>query len=288
MTSTEVPVVDATPGKICDDCVSGGLIPGTPQGTMSDLGGMKYYVAEGKGEGKADRAIVICTDLFGLGIDNTKLVADSIAGQSGFTVYVPDVLQGDYPPMSKLVSMDTPIGGLPLHKRVAKIGAVMLSFMRFVGPMFLYRHRMSVMMPMIEKFAVDLKAEKGIEHIGLVGYCLGGKLATFLASSATLPLKAVVVAHPAPLAASDFATVKAPFALVCSGEDFAFDSVKKDAIKVLEQVKTADGVKLPIAIYEHPGTTHGFGARPDLREPVTEAAYRKALEQTSEWFKLHL
>lgn len=42
-----------------------------------------------------------------------------------------------------------------------------------------------------------------------------------------------------------------------NSEDFAFDSVKKDAIKVLEQVKTADGVKLPIAIYEHPGTTHG-------------------------------
>lgn len=37
-------------------------------------------------------------------------------------------------------------------------------------------------------------------------------------------------------------------------EDFAFDSIKKEALIILEEKKSSG---IPIAIYEHPGTTHG-------------------------------
>lgn len=35
------------------------------------------------------------TDVFGLGIPNSKLIADRIAEATSFPVYVPDLLQGE-------------------------------------------------------------------------------------------------------------------------------------------------------------------------------------------------
>lgn len=58
---------------------------------------------------------------------------------------------GDYPPRAKLLTVDTPIGGLPLYRRVVQIAEVVWSYARFVGPFFLYKHRMGVMVPLVEK-----------------------------------------------------------------------------------------------------------------------------------------
>ena len=76
---------------------------------------MKYYVAEGA-SGVTAKAVIMCVplpasvhvgeaepsrhrdsaaDIFGLGIPNPRLIADAIAERTGYTVYVPDLLQGE-------------------------------------------------------------------------------------------------------------------------------------------------------------------------------------------------
>lgn len=288
-TAPTVPATPETPGGpvLCDACVSGGVIPGAPKGITAELAGLKYYLAEGNGDAK-QKAIVLSTDLFGLGIPNPSIMADEIAEKTGFSVYVPDFLQGDYPPRDKITTIDTPINGLPFFRRISIFLGSLWTILRFLGPSWLYRHRNAVSLPLLENFGAALKAEKGVTDIGVVGYCFGGQLAALLAASETFAPRAAVVAHPAPLTVANFAAIKCPFALILAQEDFALDSIVPQARAALEALKKPDGTKLETAVYQHPGTTHGFAARPDFRDPVRETAYRKALEETIDWFKLYL
>ncbi|KAL8277763.1 hypothetical protein RQP46_009885 [Phenoliferia psychrophenolica] len=245
------------PLEYCDACLAGGIIPGEPQGTESELGGLKYYIAKGTGE--STKVVVIAADIFGL---------------------------GEYPPVDKLITqtMQHPMNSLSLLTRLWTAVGLVVPLLRFVGPLFFWRHRMGVLVPLFEKFVGDLETEKGVKDVAVVGYCLGGQLATLVASSPTLPLKAVIVAHPGPLSASNFASVKAPFALICAEEDLFFDRIKEAAVVALKETA---GKEVAVAVYEHPGTVHGFACRPDVAAPVSELAYQAALTQTVEWIKSH-
>jgi hypothetical protein len=88
-----------------------------------------------------------------------------------------------------------------------------------------------------------------------------------------------------------------------------FDGIKTAALAIPEERKAAG---VPIAVYQDEGgTTHGtfhnalpplahrtdasalptnirFAARPDLHTPEIEAAFEQSVEQTVDWFKVHL
>ncbi|KAI5475238.1 carboxymethylenebutenolidase [Pseudohyphozyma bogoriensis] len=267
--------------KLCKACFTGSIIPGDPKGEFGHLNGTKYYIAKADPTGRvADKAIVIATDIFGIGIPNPCIVADELAARTGMDVYVPDLLQGDYANAAFLnVASATPNASKPLLERVSSWTKSTLGFLWFVGPTFVYRHRMSVMVPLAVK---DLKKEVGAKELGMAGYCLGGQVTTLLAASPTSPISVFVTAHPGFLKVDDFKRIRRPYALICSQEDFAFDHIKKDALKAV------DALSVQHVVYHHPGTTHGFAARPDVTDATVKAAYEKALEETADWFKMHL
>lgn len=76
---------------LCADCITGFRIPGEAKGTVSRLGNYATYVATPK-EGISDtsKVIVSFSDIFGM-TQNNKIVADLLAQQTGYTVYLPDV-----------------------------------------------------------------------------------------------------------------------------------------------------------------------------------------------------
>lgn len=104
-----------------------------------------------------------------------------------------------------------------------------------VGPLYLYRHRMSRCQPMSEKvrcrwlirksagtdsvflgqFCRDLKEQKGFKRLGWVGYCWGGALAVLLAGENS-PLDTSICFHPGTLTVKNFEDIRKPFMLVCS------------------------------------------------------------------------
>lgn len=87
--------------KFCQHCYElPGELQGTPSGTQKNIGGAESYVAAGTG---AKGTIILATDIFGLGIQNPKIVADTLAKESGFTVVVPDYFNGE--PMKTTVSV---------------------------------------------------------------------------------------------------------------------------------------------------------------------------------------
>lgn len=73
----------------CPDCKKGALLPGEPTGTMVN----GAYLASGP-EGHTSRAIVLLTDIFGLPLKNSKILADNISKRLDCDVWVPDLFDG--------------------------------------------------------------------------------------------------------------------------------------------------------------------------------------------------
>lgn len=89
----------------CPECVTGTQLLGTPLGEMRTVGQYETYfstkatvasfAAGSEGDVKSSRrAIVILPDMFGLSINNTKLIADVLNEKVGCDVYVPDLFAG--------------------------------------------------------------------------------------------------------------------------------------------------------------------------------------------------
>lgn len=85
---------------VCQDCVTGARLAGTPSGQMVTAGTYRsYYSSKAtvpRAEGASQKAIIISPDVFGLGIVNPKLIADQLNEKVGCNVYVPDVFEGKY------------------------------------------------------------------------------------------------------------------------------------------------------------------------------------------------
>lgn len=73
----------------CPDCKKGAILPGEPSGTMVK----DAYFAAGP-EGNTSRAVVLLTDIFGLPLVNSKIIADNISKRLGCDVWVPDLFNG--------------------------------------------------------------------------------------------------------------------------------------------------------------------------------------------------
>lgn len=76
----------------CDNCKKGYLLPGEPTGSfVSDMDGA--YLAKGP-ESYNKRAVVYLTDIFGLPLVNSRLMADKLAKSLSCDVWIPDLFDG--------------------------------------------------------------------------------------------------------------------------------------------------------------------------------------------------
>jgi len=73
----------------CENCIQGNILEGTPTGVFE---GPAYFKA---GPAPSKRAIIVLTDIFGLGIPNAKLLADKYSEQLKCDVWVPDLFEGE-------------------------------------------------------------------------------------------------------------------------------------------------------------------------------------------------
>ena len=76
----------------CDNCAKGYFLPGETTGSIvADMDGA--YFAPGP-EGSTSRTVVYLTDVFGLPLKNSKLMADELAKALACDVWVPDLFNG--------------------------------------------------------------------------------------------------------------------------------------------------------------------------------------------------
>lgn len=74
----------------CPNCFKGEILAGEPTGTISDIQGA-YYAQSSE---PSTRAVLLLTDIFGLPLKNSKILADFFAEQLKCDVWVPDLFDG--------------------------------------------------------------------------------------------------------------------------------------------------------------------------------------------------
>jgi len=242
--------------SFCKDCISGARHEGTAEGTYEEIKGIKTYVATPKTEYPKDKAILVLTDVFGLELNNNRLIVDDFA-RNGFKVYAPDLFEGDPVGLDAL----NPGGNFDFGKWFPKHTA---------------EHTGERVRTVIE----ELKS-KGITVFGATGYCYGARLVFDLAFDNLIRVS--VVSHPSLLKPEDLDTYleksKAPLLVNSCEIDAQFP--KEFAATTDEKfAKFEPGYKR--TYWE--GCNHGFATRGDLTNPVVSAAKEGAFKATVEWF----
>ncbi|EAU80947.2 hypothetical protein CC1G_03123 [Coprinopsis cinerea okayama7 len=78
----------------CPSCIEGEILPGEPVGSIqADFNGAYLSPGPPSKTGRG-RAVIVCTDVFGLAIPNPKLVADRLASRLECDVWIPDYFAG--------------------------------------------------------------------------------------------------------------------------------------------------------------------------------------------------
>jgi hypothetical protein len=76
----------------CEDCTKGKILPGEPTGAIDTVS--KAYLAEALKS--SSRAVVLLTDVYGLPLQNCKILADKLSKELACDVWVPDIFDGTY------------------------------------------------------------------------------------------------------------------------------------------------------------------------------------------------
>ncbi|OSX64120.1 hypothetical protein POSPLADRAFT_1138035 [Postia placenta MAD-698-R-SB12] len=248
--------------SFCKDCVSGVRHEGTAEGKIEKIGGVECYVATPSVDYPKDKVILFLTDVFGIPLNNNKLLADDFA-RNGFKVVVPDILAAD------------PISDADLNSGKIDFAA------------WFSKHPDESWKNPVDAVVAALK-EQGVTRFGTTGYCFGAPPAFYLALKNES--HATVVAHPSRLKVPEDlekykAESKAPLLINSCEVDTQFPKESQAvADEILGEGKFAPGY---VRNY-YDGCTHGFAVRGDLSNPKVKAGKEGAFTSTVEFFLKHL
>jgi len=76
---------------LCERCLQGHVLVGTPTGSFELEGSAYFHLAPSPG---SKNAVVLLTDIFGLKLVNPKLIADQYSERLNCDVWVPDYFNG--------------------------------------------------------------------------------------------------------------------------------------------------------------------------------------------------
>jgi dienelactone hydrolase len=250
------------------------LLPGSPKGTEEN----GAYFAKGSGqEGTKDKAIVVLTDIFGLAISNPKIIADTISERTGFDVWVPDLFNGRPPVRPEVLDSFTPRRPgekMGFWKKVAFFLTALTYLPRIIAS------RPAVVDARAENFLTRIKAERGYENIGVVGYCFGGAISGRIASLGAIT--SLVIAHPGLLSSKAMKAINKPVSWVLAEDDSLFSEALELQLEAHFRSRTP---AVQCEFVRYPGTVHGFAIRPAREQPLSVEGQEKAVEQTVEWFR---
>ncbi|KZT55530.1 hypothetical protein CALCODRAFT_498548 [Calocera cornea HHB12733] len=263
--------------KLCPDCISGVVLPGTPGGKMVKIGAIDVYLASPPPEARAKAAdksaVVLFTDVFGLPLGNPKVMADSFAKELGLDVWVPDMFNGK-PPIKNEDIMPYDHQDLGSPWPWWKFAGFIWNMAWTAPSMFIGSNSQKKVFARMRVFVETLKKEKGIQKVGAVGYCYGG--AAILSLIPYHVLASAVICHPGGFDPKQVDHIDFPTSWVTCEEDFVMGPKLADAAEAqfaarAARAKQADEPVPPAYEFRrYMGTRHGFACRP---------------AQTTEWFK---
>lgn len=232
---------------------------GTPKGVMKTINGVNTYVAKAHRASNPRRALLLLTDIFGLPLVNSKLMADDFAA-NGFDTFIPDYLNGD----------SVPINPDPTFNMTA----------------WFTRHGEAQTMPVLLATMAGLE-KKGFTEFASTGYCFGGLYSTRLSQKNLV--KVGTMAHPSLLTTpDDFNTLLTHSHVPVQINSAQLDTAFSPAIQAIADSILGDGKYKPG--YNRTfftGVGHGFAVRANLSDPVAKAAKEGAFIAAVEWLREH-
>lgn len=221
-------------------------------GSVKSVFGVETYVT---GETNSDaRNIVIFSDIFGLKLKNSFLIADLFAA-AGYRVYIPDMFEGDALELSVRTDPTFDLQAWRLRHPSEQVGEITSGF--------------------IGKLRNTLGPSK---LIATVGYCYGGPF-TFhsLAKDGAADIGAV--AHPSKVTIEDVQNTVKPIAIHGSDLDGAYPAELR---LQTEAILSENNVRFQTTLFS--GVNHGFATRGDMNDPVQRYAKEKSFTNILEWF----
>jgi len=240
--------------------------------------------------------IVVYSDIFGLGLPNNKLIADSYAASGEYLVYLPDFFHGD-PVSLKIADVLLPVDEKALGT-FSKYTGILASAPNFV--LWKMRHKAAETdrecMEFLEKLRRDTGVLKG-KKIGMVGMCWGGRYAIRagleskmieLEDGLKVPLIGAAVAlHPSNLViGEDFEKLVAPVSYGWGKEDIAVSYKSKGQVEAIHERERKEGRKVPEMEHKtyEPGR-HGFSVRGNPDDPAERKILEDTVTQVLDWFR---
>ncbi|THG94999.1 hypothetical protein EW026_g6571 [Hermanssonia centrifuga] len=260
----------------CEQCTQGYVLPGEPAGSIVDGA---YFHPAPEGSPKSS-AIVLLTDIFGLPLKNSKLIADELSKGVGCDVWVPDLFAGN--PPFKVEELEPLMPQRP-SESITFVNTLRMIVLALSRAFRLYGVRGSVVDSRINSFIQKVKEEKTYENIGAVGYCFGGSVGIRLGQ--TDLVNSLVICHPGGCTVAQIKAIKVPTSWVCAESDMTFKPPLRNQAEAVFAARKEKEDYVDYEFKDYRGTVHGFAARPNLGIPEVYDAYKAALDQTVAWFQ---
>ncbi|SCU92495.1 LAME_0F00210g1_1 [Lachancea meyersii CBS 8951] len=230
-------------------CFTGSLHEGEASGAIKEAFGLETYIT---GSSSSAKIIVILTDVFGLNLINTKLIADQF-GKAGYEVYVPDILFGE-----AIEKVDESVN---IQE-------------------FIHKHRPEVTRPIVDKFLLRLKEKLNPKFLGVIGYCFGAKYALDHIKAEAPVANAAAIAHPSFIEVNQLKVIgKSPLLISAAQDDHIFPmELRHESEKTLIE----SGAVFRLDLFGN--VSHGFAVRGDLSDPLVKYAKEKVFSDQLDWF----
>ncbi|KAF7365250.1 DLH domain-containing protein [Mycena venus] len=264
----------------CPQCFTGSVLEGEPTGVISEIDGAYFAAGPSDGNSGSKRAVIFLTDVFGLKLKNSKILADQFAQHLKCDVWIPDVFAGK-PPVT-VEQMKTLPDRAGVKFGIWEILKLVPRVLPSV-PALLITNRSAVVDGRTISFVKKLQEKKKYDNLGAIGYCFGGGIATRVGATTTL-FNSIILVHPSPPTDDQLKAIKAPTAWSMPEDDMGIKPARLEEIERLYAARKGKDTFVDYEIKVYKGCAHGFGARPNFEYPDVKEGFEKAFQQAVDWF----
>lgn len=230
---------------------------GEPAGEIRNIGGFPTYLSYPSNTTKATKAILYISDIFGIPRPENRLLADSLAA-NGYLVVMPDIYYNDSIPVDTDESTLDLSSWLPNHPPEG-VDAVINSTLSY------------------------MRGELGMQRIGAVGYCFGGKFVPRWLREDEGLVDAGFIAHPSFMLDEDLMGVVGGLSIAAGTDDPLFNTTQ---VARAEEILAERNSTFQVNLYAL--AQHGFAVKVNASMPAHVFAKQASFVQAVTYFDMWL
>lgn len=147
---------------------------------------------------------------------------------------------------------------------------------------FIARNTPSVIEPILESAINYARTTAGATRVGMTGYCFGGRYSfRFANASRAVHADMAFAAHPSMLQDNETAAIGVPVSVAAAETDSLLTASKRAQIEEILRNTTR-----PYQMALYSGTSHGFGVRANVSDPLQKFGKESAFLQAVRWFEM--